>query len=132
MGVILKGTRSDRRGAGARVGLALLALVVSASVRSDASFDAGGLRGRLEARGFSSTQTQAALAMLERAEARGLPASALANRIREGLARRAEPSAILGVLSARLSSLERAEEVARGCAQAGIPVRDRERSLMRL
>jgi hypothetical protein len=132
MGVIAKETRSERRWAGFRAALVLLVLVASGSVWGDPSFDAGALRGLLEARGFSATQTQAALAMLERANARGLPASALANRIREGMARRAEPSAILGVLSDRLSYLERADDMTRRCAKEGITVRDRERSLMRL
>ena len=132
MGRITNETRADRRRAGLRAALALLVLVVSGSVSGDPAFDAGALRGLLQARGFSETQTQAALGMLERANARGLPASALANRAREGMARRAEPSAILDVLSGRLSNLERADDMARRCAREGITVRDREHSLLRL
>ncbi|PYQ15835.1 MAG: hypothetical protein DMF79_19300, partial [Acidobacteria bacterium] len=132
MGRITNETRADRRGAGLRAALALLVLVVSGSVSGDPAFDAGALRGLLQARGFSETQTQAALGMLERANARGLPAAALVNRAREGMARRAEPSAILDVLSGRLSNLERADDMARRCAREGITVRDREHSLLRL
>ncbi len=132
MGGIAKETRSDRRRASFRAGLALLVLVVSGPVWGDPAFDAGALRGLLEARGFSETQTQAALGMLERANARGLPAAALVHRVREGMARRAEPSAILDVLSGRLSNLERADDMARRCAREGITVRDREHSLLRL
>jgi hypothetical protein len=130
MGLIAKDVRSDL--ARLRAGLSLLVLVASGSAWGGASFDAGTLRGDLESKGFTPTQTQAALAMLDRAEARGLPASALANRIREGMARRAEPSAILGVLTDRLSDLERADDMTRRCAKEGIAVRDRDRSLMRL
>ncbi len=132
MGLILGETRWGRRRARFWIGPALLVLVVSGSAWADPSFDFGALRGRLEASGFTLAQTHAALAALERADARGLPAQALANRIREGLARRAEPSAILGVLSARLADLERADDLARRCAREGITVRDRERSLLRL
>lgn len=132
MGATAKATRSDRHRGAPRAGLALLVLAAAGPVRGDAAFDAGALRALLEARGFSATQTQGALAMLERANARGLPASALANRMREGMARRAEPSAILAVLSDRLSKLQRADDVVRGCAKEGIAVRDRERSLLRL
>ncbi len=131
MGATAKATRSDRHRGAPRAGLALLVLAAAGPVWGDAAFDAGALRALLEARGFSATQTQGALAMLERANARGLPASALANRMREGMARRAEPSAILAVLSDRLSKLQRADDVVRGCAK-GIAVRDRERSLLRL
>src|SRR6266571_7362628 len=131
MGATAKATRSDRHQGAPRAGLALLVLAAAGPVWGDAAFDAGALRALLEARGFSATQTQGALAMLERANARGLPASALANRMREGMARRAEPSAILAVLSDRLSKLQRADDVVRGCAK-GIAVRDRERSLLRL
>jgi hypothetical protein len=56
----------------------------------------------------------------------------LTNRIREGIARRAEPRAILGVLEDRVANLEKADDVLRRCAQQGIPVRERERSLVRL
>src|SRR5258708_3021854 len=117
----------------ARLGgvIPLLVLVASGPVWGDASFDAGDIRGRLESRGFTPSQTQAALAMLDRAQGHGLPASTLVNRIREGIARRAQPSAILGVLTDRLADLERAEEVTRRCAKEGITVRDRDRSLMR-
>jgi hypothetical protein len=132
MGGITKQTRSDRRTASFRAGLALLLLVLSGAVGGDPAFDAGALRGLLRERGFSETQTQAALGMFERAIARGLPASALVNRVREGMARRADPSAILDVLSGRLSDLERADDMTRRCAQEGITVRDREHSLMRL
>src|SRR6266568_3377611 len=132
MGATAKATRSDRHRGAPRAGLALLVLAAAGPVWGDAAFDAGALRALLEARGFSATQTQGALAMLERANARGLPASALANRMREGMARRAEPSAILAVLSDRLSKLQRADDVVRGCAKEGIAVRDRERSLLRL
>ena len=121
MGGITKETRSDRRRASFRAGLALLVLVVSGPVWGDPAFEAGALRGLLQARGFSETQTQAALGMLERANARGLPASALVNRVREGMARRAEPSAILDVLSGRLSDLERADDVTPIRARTAVP-----------
>jgi hypothetical protein len=132
MGIIENTTRSDRGGAGLRAGLALLALAIAVSVGSEPASDAGALRVLLEARGFSVTQSQAAVGMIERANARALPASALTGRIREGLARGAEPSTILGVVSTRLTNLERADDMARRCAQQGIPVRDRDRSLVRL
>jgi hypothetical protein len=130
MGVTPRGGRSDS--AWLRAGLAFLVLFASGTAWGEVSFDPRELRGRLESRGFTPTQAQAALAMLERAEARGLPASTLANRMREGMARRAEPAAILGVLTDRLSDLERADDLARRCAREGITVRDREHSLLRL
>jgi hypothetical protein len=130
MGVIAKDVRSDL--GPLRAGLVLLVLVASASVWGDTSFDASNIRGRLESSGFTPSQAQTALAILDRAEARGLPASTLANRIREGIARGAQPSAILGVLADRSTELERADDVTRRCAKEGIPVRDRDRSLMRL
>src|SRR5260370_39038611 len=99
MGGIAKETRADGRTASCRAGLALLVLVVSGPVWGDPAFDAGAARGLLQARGFSETQTQAALGMLERANARGLPASALTNRLPAGLARRAHASAILELLA---------------------------------
>src|SRR5260370_26711015 len=113
MGGIAKETRADGRTASCRAGLALRVRVVSGPVWGDPAFDAGAARGLLQARGFSETQTQAALGMLERANARGLPASALTNRLREGIARRAEPSAILDVLSRRSSDLVRADDITR-------------------
>jgi hypothetical protein len=130
MGVITKDVRSEL--APLRAGLVLLVLVASPTAWGDASFEPSNIRGRLEAKGFTPSQAQAALAILDRAEARGLPASTLANRIREGFARGAQPSAILGVLSDRLADLERADAVTRRCAREGITVRDRDLSMMRL
>jgi hypothetical protein len=115
-----------------RAGMVLLTLVASGPAWGDASFDASDIRGRLESQGFTPSQAQAALAMLDRADGHGLPASTLVNRIREGIARRAQPSAILGVLTDRLADLERADEVTRRCAKEGITVRDRDRSVVRL
>src|SRR5260370_7782234 len=111
MGGIAKETRADGRTASCRAGLALLVLVVSGPVWGDPAFDAGAARGLLQARGFSETQTQAALGMLERANARGLPASALTNRLREGIARRPEPPPILAALSRPPSALASAAHI---------------------
>jgi hypothetical protein len=130
MGLIARDVRLDLGRLGA--GVILLVLVASGPVWGDATFDASDIRGRLESRGFTPSQTQAALATLDRAEGHGLPASALVNRIREGIARGAQPSVILGVLTVRLADLERADEVTRRCAKEGITVRDRDRSVMRL
>jgi hypothetical protein len=130
MGLIARDVRSELAQLGA--GLILLVLVASGPVGGDATFDASDIRGHLESRGFTPSQTQAALATIDRAKGHGLPASALVNRIREGIARRAQPSVILGVLTDRLADLERADELTRRCAKEGITVRDRDRSLMRL
>jgi hypothetical protein len=126
---VAKDVRSDLARLGG--GITLLVLVASGPAWGDASFDAGDIRGRLESRGFTPPQTQAALAMLDRAEGQGLPASTLVNRIQEGIARRAQPSAILGALTDRLADLERADAVTRRCAKEGITVRDRDRSVIR-
>ena len=96
------------------------------------AFDAAEVRGLLDKGRFTPPQTQAALALLDRAERGGLPTSMLVNRIREGIARRAEPKAVLGVVEDRLQQLERADDVVRQCAASGIAVRDRERSLLTL
>jgi hypothetical protein len=115
--------------------LLLAALFCAAFVVSVAaqSTDAGeDVRVLLERGRFSPQQSQAALALLDRADKRALPVGALTNRIREGIARRVEPKGILGVVQDRLADLERADDAMRDCAQRGIPVRDRERSLLRL
>ncbi len=124
-----RGGDSGRRSAWLALGLCSFACGLA---WAGPAADASALRGLLVAGGFSAAQTQAALAALERAEARGLPASVLENRMREGLARHAEPAAILGVLADRLSDLEKAQALSRRCSEAGIAVRDRERSLTRL
>jgi hypothetical protein len=72
------------------------------------------------------------LALLDGADRRGLPVSELVDRIREGIARRARPEAILGVVQDRTEQLQGADEVVRRCAQAGITVRNRERVIVRL
>ncbi len=115
-----------------RDGFALLALAAATWVWSGAGFDTRAVRGLLQSGGFTAPQTQAALAMLDRAEAGGLPTSALANRIHEGMARHAGPATILGVLSDRVGDLEKADDIARRCAREGIAIRDRERSVLRL
>jgi hypothetical protein len=115
------------------IGLAAMLFLLSAfSAGAAPAYDAAEIRDLLGKGRFSPPQTDAALALLERTDRRGLPVSALTHRLREGIARKAEPKAILGVLEDRLAHLERADEVARRCAQQGVPVRDRERALVRL
>jgi hypothetical protein len=95
-------------------------------------FDEAQVRGLLEKGRFTPQQGQAALALLDRAGREGLPVSMLVNRIREGIARRAEPKAVLAVVEDRLGQLQRADDVLDRCGQQGLPVRDRERSLLTL
>jgi hypothetical protein len=111
---------------------AILPFVLVSAAFGAPAYDAAEMRGLLGKGQFTAQQTDAALALLDRTDRRGLPVSALTNRLREGIARKARPTAILGVLEDRLASLERADEVVRRCAQQGIPVRDRERALVRL
>ena len=129
MGVIRKGKRTGRRWL--RLGIALAALACVAA-SGQPSFEGAALRGQLRAGGFSAVQTQAALAVLDDASSRGLPARALVNRLREGLTRHAEPAVILQVLADRRAVLTRADALAQRCASHGIAVRDREGSLTRL
>lgn len=123
-----------RIGKGNRLGTlaGLLCALAVGSAWSEPSSDAAALRRLLAAKGFSAAQAQAALATLEGASSRGLPASVLENRLREGLARRAAPDTILRVLADRATGLARAEDVVRRCAGQGMTVRDRESSLTRL
>jgi hypothetical protein len=81
---------------------------------------------------FTPQQSQAALALVERATGGGLPAPALVNRIREGIARNAAPEVILAVTQDRLSDLERADAVVHSCAQQGIAIRDRDHSIEKI
>lgn len=108
-----------------------LCLVVSTAWGAT-TYDAREIRSRLESQGFTSPQAQAALALLDRADARAIPAGYLADRIREGLARRAAPADIVAVVGDRLADLERADGVARRCAERGIPLRERDQSLVSL
>jgi hypothetical protein len=115
--------------------LAIAVLVTVPAVARAATptvVDEHDVRLLLEKGRFTAEQSQAALALLDRASRAGLPASMLVNRIREGIARRAEPRAILGVVQDRLTQLERADDVVRRCAQRGVAVRDRDRSLLTL
>src|SRR4051812_3548347 len=82
--------------------------------------------------GFTPSQAQATLVVLDRANAQALPGSYLADRVREGLARHAAPATIVSVVSDRFADLGRADNVARQCAQRGIPVRERDQSLVSL
>jgi hypothetical protein len=107
-------------------------LLAAPEARAAAAYEPAEIRALLGKGRFSPQQADAAVALLERTERRGLPVSALTHRLREGVARKAEPRAILGVLEDRLAHLERADDVARRCAQQGVPVRDRERALVRL
>lgn len=127
-------SRNGGRGRTSRLRMAgiVLAVLACGSAWGEPSFDAAGLRRLLGARGFSAAQTQAALATLDDASTRGLPAAVLEARLREGLARRATPDTILRVLADRTAGLARAEEVARRGAAQGVRVRDRESSFTRL
>ena len=123
-----QGTRARRLGAPA----VLLCALACGSAWGEPSSDAAALRRLLTAKGFSAAQAQTALATFEGASSRGLPASVLENRLREGLARRAAPDTILRVLADRATGLARAEDVVRRCTGQGMTVRDRESSLTRL
>jgi len=112
------------------VGGALVALAPVAW--ADPPSDAREIRGLLEGRHFTAEQTQAVLALLDGADRRGLPVRELVDRVREGIARRASARAILGVVQDRVGQLERADDIVRRCAQEGVPVRNRERVLVRL
>lgn len=81
---------------------------------------------------FTPQQGEAVRAALQRAERGSLPLEALTNRLREGIARRAEPRAILGVIEDRLAQLEKADDIVRRAARQGLVVRERERALVRL
>jgi hypothetical protein len=111
---------------------ALLCAVFAAPARAQPGESPDDVRALLDKGRFTPQQSQAAVAMLDRAERRALPTAALTNRIREGIARHVEPKAILDVVQDRLADLERADDAVRECAQRGIAVRDRERSLLRL
>ena len=97
-----------------------------------AAFDAAEVRALLEKGRFAPAQSQALLAVLDRADRQGLPVALLLNRVREGIARRADAKAVLGVVEDRFRQLERADEILKQCGQHGISVRDRERSLSTL
>ncbi len=130
MGAISEENRMARRGA-------LFAAIAAAALTCSTawgrpSFDAAALRSLLSARGFSPVQTQAALTTLERAEARGLPASVLESRLREGLARHAEPAVVQRVIERRLAELSAADGLVLRGGREGIAVRDRQGSLSRL
>lgn len=111
---------------------AIFILLAAARLSAAPAFDAAEVRGLLDKGRFTAPQAQAALALLDRADREGLPTSMLVNRIREGIARRAEPKAVLGVVEDRLQQLTRANDVLQQCAARGITVRDRERSLLTL
>ncbi len=130
MGAISKENRPVRRRA-RLAAVAVVALACSAAW-GQPSFDATALRSVLTARGFTPAQTQAVLATLTRANARGLPASVLESRLREGLARHAKPGVIQRVLDDRLNDLARADDLVRRGSRQGIAARDREVSLTRL
>jgi len=112
-------------------GLFVLALSLAA-VRGTTAVNSEETRGLLDGRRFTPQQTQSLLVLLERADRRGLPVSALTNRVREGIARHAEPRAILGVVEDRLGQLEKADDVLRLCTRENVAVRDRERVLATL
>ena len=105
-------------------------LVAAARLSAAPGYDPAEVRGLLDKGRFTPAQSQAALALLERADRDGLPASMLVNRLREGIARRADARAVLGVVEDRLQQLQRADEVVRQCAARGIAVRERERALL--
>jgi hypothetical protein len=105
---------------------------VALTAHAEPAVDEPAVRGLLDRASFAPAQAQAALALLDRADRRGLPTEALVNRIREGVARRAQPRVILGVVEDRVTQLERADEVIRASAEKGVVVHDRERSLMRI
>lgn len=115
-----------------KTALAALYLAGAVAAYSGPEVDSPEVRDLLGRGRFAPPQAQAALALLDRADRRGLPAFALVNRIREGVARHADPKVILGVLEDRVVHLERADDVVRGCAERNIVVRDRELSLMRI
>jgi hypothetical protein len=121
-----------RTGAIAIVLAACVLAALPAPVSGAPSFDETQVRGLLEKGRFTPQQGQAALALLDRAGRGGLPVSMLVNRIREGIARRAEPKAVLAVVEDRLGQLEHADGVLDACGQKGVPVRDRERALLTL
>lgn len=111
----------------------LATAVFAAAVPSGAdAFDEAEVRALLDKGRFAPAQSQAVLALLDRADREGLPVSMLLNRVREGIARRAEPRAVLGVLEDRFRQLGRADEILKHCGTRGIAVRDRERSLLTL
>jgi hypothetical protein len=107
-------------------------VAVGSPLRAASPAEEREVAGLLEKGGFAAPQAQAARALLDRAGRQGLPASMLVNRIREGIARRARPAAILGVLEDRLGQLEKADEIVKHGAQRGLVVRERDRLLLTL
>jgi hypothetical protein len=125
--------REKRRGRrSARLAATAFVVLTCGTAWGRPSFDGNSLRSLLAAHGFAPAQTQTVLATLERAEASGLPASVLESRVREGLARHAEPAAIQRVLDRALGELATADGLARRGSGQGITVRDRQGSLTRL
>lgn len=61
--------------------------------------------------GFTSSEIQRVLALVAKAKLAGLPHEALLDKLREGLAKRAEPEAIDAALSAKAQTLRRAKSV---------------------
>lgn len=112
--------------------LTAVAVLAALPVLAKPTVDEAEVRALLEKGRFTPPQSQALLAFLDRADRQGLPVTMLVNRVREGVARRAEPKAVLGVVEDRLRQLERAEEVVQKCRQHGVAVRDRERALLTL
>jgi len=125
--------REKRRGRRWRRRAATALMVLTCGVAwGRPSFDESSLRRLLAAHGFAPAETRAVISTLERAEAAGLPSSVLDSRVREGLARHAQPGDIRRVLDKRLGDLAAADGLARRASGRGIPVRDRQGSLTRL
>jgi hypothetical protein len=108
------------------------AFLVAALSALYSPIDTAEVRGLLEKGRFTPAQSQAVLALLDRGGRQDLPVSMLVNRIREGIARHAEPKAVVGVIEDRLGQLERADEILHRCSERGIAVRERERILLTL
>jgi hypothetical protein len=130
--MIALGGEKQRGRCRARLAATALAVLACGVAWGRPSFDESSLHRLLAGHGFSPAETRAVIATLDRAEAAGLSTSVLENRVREGLARHAQPGDIQRVLETRFGDLAAADGLAHRAGGRGIPVRDRQGSLTRL
>lgn len=72
---------------------------------------------------FSSEQIQAVLSLLDTANEKDLPVEFLVNRVKEGIARKADFPAIVKVISHKIEKLKLADELIKDCLHKGMRVK---------
>jgi len=72
---------------------------------------------------FSSEQIQTVLSLLDSANKKDLPVEFLVNRVKEGIARKANFQAIIKVINQKIEKLELADELIKNCLDKGMRVK---------